>query len=477
MTYVLSVGRLGVQLMASLIIARLIGPESYGIAAYVLLFASFAELLKESGLSAPLVSGRSLTRADARSAMASGLSIGLCAGAASAAITATAGLLTGVEPYVQLGLIAAVTFPIAGVTGVATALLVRDFRTTTLGAVEAGAAVLSIAIGITLATVGAGPASLVLQAVCYSILLCIGAWLSRPMRLLTAPQRMSAGRARGAGFRIAAAQFINNAFGSIDRIALGSIGTPAQIGAYAQAYQLFAVPLQFLSAPAQRIAVPSLGASHRDGGDLAQVYVATVRRLALVVWPLFAILCVVAPLLVQVVLGPVWAETAIVLRVLSLAACAQLLGYVTGWIFLATGQASSQLRWTVWSRPLVAAAVFAGLPWGATGVAWGVAIASILLVVPGYLYCARALDLSLHDLFSATTWPMMCALAGGIAAWIAFKAADILEGNDLLVLLSATAVGSTAALLASLAVPVLRRDLIAIFSALSHRGVAAPLPT
>lgn len=476
--FALSFGRLGLQLITSLIIARIVGPSSYGIAAFVLLFASFAELLKESGLTAPIISRHSVTRDDARSATIAGLWIGICAGTASASLTTLAGLLTGIEPYITLGLIASIVFPIAGVTGVPTAALVREFRSATLGAIEAVSAVLSITIGVTLAMVGAGPASLVVQAVCYSVFLCITSWLTRPLRHLSAaPRSATARELRGAGRRVASTQFINSAFGSIDRLALGTLASPAAIGSYAQAYQLFAVPLQFLTAPAQRISVPTMSKAHRSREPLAPVYIAVVRRLTLLVWPVFVILGVVAPVLIDVVLGAAWADTAPVLRVLSLAAIAQLIGYVTGWVFLATGHASHQLRWALWSRPFVALAVLGGVPWGAEGVAWGLAIMSVLLVIPGYVFSSKGTDLTLRHLIAAMMWPAACAVACGVVASIAYKLAGSLGTSNPAVVLITCVAGGTAALGTALIIPALRLDLFAILSSILNHEKRESSPT
>jgi O-antigen/teichoic acid export membrane protein len=471
--FVLSVARLGIQLVASVLIARLIGPSSYGVAAFVLLFAAFAELLKESGLAAPIVSERRVTRTQARSATRFGLLVGTGAGLVSMGITSLVGALTGIAPYIGLGPIAALIFPIAGVTGVRTALLIRTFRAPTLGVIELGAVLVSTTVGILLASSGAGALSLVVQALTFAVLVAAGTWSRRPLSALPDDEGGVDPRTQRAGLHVALSQLINNAVGSADRLALGVFAMPTQVGAYAQAYQLFAVPLQFLTSPVQRIAIPEMSANHRNGSAVASIYVGTVRRLTLLLWPLYAVLCVVAPVLIDVLLGNAWAEAGTVLRVLTLAACAQLIGYVTGWMFLATGQSRNQLIWASWSRPLLVLAVIIGLPWGAVGVAWGVSIMSAILVLPGLMFCGKAVHVSVRDLLHATVWPALCAVTSGLLAAATYVSVRALDTSDMVALVAAVLAGGLGAVATVLATPSLRREVMSIWGGVLSR----PEPT
>lgn len=175
-------GQQGIQLLVSLVMARLLLPEEYGLMGIVAMFVGISCVLSEAGLSACLVQQRDITQRDQTTAFWLSVSLGL-------AMTVVLWLMAPVIAtffrqgiLVDLIRVASLQVLFASCSVVQTALLTKemDFRAQAIAG--AGGTVLSGALGIALAWVGYGAWSLVLQVVARSGFISIGLWMLRPWR-------------------------------------------------------------------------------------------------------------------------------------------------------------------------------------------------------------------------------------------------------------------------------------------------------
>ncbi|MGG7510428.1 oligosaccharide flippase family protein [Plantibacter sp. YIM 135249] len=408
--------RFVLQLGTVVVVARVLGPTEYAAAAVVLLVATLAELLRSQGIATAVVQSSSLTSPIASTLHWINLAAGVLAGAVMLLLSPTLAPFVGGQDMLA-GALLGVVFLAAGAGGVPAALLNRNLELRVIAIAEIVAMAIGCAVALSSALAGAGAMALVWQAGVYAVVLALITVLACPWR----PGRPTAWRDAAGSLRFAGAvasvQALNGVTRNVDRVIVGGMFGPAAAGLYAQAAQLLTLPLEQINGPLQRIALPLLSRVRDERERFARSFRLIVSIVGYVLWPVFAVLGVLAVSIVEVLFGHEWADTASLFQILVVAGIAQALGYVNVWLFVASGNVGKQVAWAVISRPIVLGSFFLGLPWGVHGVAWAFSICSAALVVPGFLVARSGTGLRMRDVFLPLGWPALLAVGSGAAAF------------------------------------------------------------
>lgn len=158
---------------------------------------------------------------------------------------------------------------------------------------------------------------------------------------------------------------------NIDTFSLGVVAGPQAVGHYNRAFQLLMVPINQISAPLTRVAVPYLSRIAKSGPSIRNDLDSLVRVNLIALGSLYAVAFGASADLIPFVLGSQWQELVPIFQALAVGGVFKILSQVNFWSFLAEGKTTQQFRFYLWSQPLIMVAILAGLPWGAFGVAVG----------------------------------------------------------------------------------------------------------
>jgi polysaccharide transporter, PST family len=374
--------RLVLQIGTTAVLARMLVPADYGLVAMVLPFVALIQLFQDAGLGNVTLHRRDLT-AEQVSAL-----FWVNIGAGMALSLVLAGLAPLIAVFYDQPRLTAVAVAFAAVLIPATAavqhraLLQRAFNNRALAAIDVTIQVLGAAVAVAMAWLGAGYWALVGQAATLAIAQLPLLWLVLPW---------NPGRPRGlrairplirAGGEITGFNLMSFLARNVDNVAIGRAWGEAALGLYGRAYNLMLTPISQINGPIGVIAVPVLS---RLAAEPAR-YRAAVRRilenLLLATQPGTVLLVVASDAVVRILFGPGWAAAAPILSALAVAALVQPANNATGWLFVSQGRSRDLLRWGFVGAPLQIAAILAGLPWGAMGVAVAYAATEILAVTP-----------------------------------------------------------------------------------------------
>jgi len=137
-------------------------------------------------------------------------------------------------------------------------------------------------------------------------------------------------------------------------------------------------------------------------------------------------LAIFADDVVYVIAGPQWGQAAEILRLLGPAGALQV-GYATiDWLMRSAGQPHRFFRWTAIDTVVGLLGCILGLRWGPIGVAAGLAMANLLLFLPGFAYALRGKTIRLIDALGAMLpgFVLMIAAVGLVWALRIFIAPD-----------------------------------------------------
>lgn len=458
--------RFAMQLVTMVLVARIIGPSQYGAAATALVAVTAAEMVRSGGVTWLVSRLPDLTPTTTATLHRLSIVVGSAvAGAfAVATIVVPATVLpAGIWTFPML----AVVFVAAGLGAVPTALLARNLRFRPIGGAEVLAALCSCSAGVLSALHGLGAAALLLQAVVYATVLCVAVLLVTPWRPgRSAPLRTVRSELGFAG-SATVSQGLEWAVRSFDRLVVAALFGTAAAGFYVQAAQLVTLPTEQVNGPLRRVAVPALGRLVDDPERFRATHRTVLQLSCIVLWPVLAVLAVLATPIVTTLFGTGWEATAPVFRAMVPMGMATVVTGVTTFAALAHGLATRQ---TVWecavARPATVLGFVIGSAWGTVGVAAGVSVATVAMVLPGFLVVVTRAGLSVRDLLVPLVEPALTAVVCSLAAWLVAAQLDVGA------LQTSSAAGGTAAvlwLLAVFALPRTRRSTMRLARSLRTR--------
>jgi O-antigen/teichoic acid export membrane protein len=405
----------GSRIVVAVVIARLLAPHDYGLAAMALIFASLVLVFSDLALGAALVQRRELTEDDRSTvfwtSMAAGLAFTLAGIAASGPIARFYG-----EPAVRpLFAALSLAFVVTSLGTVQSAVLTRtmDFRRLELTVMVGNLG--GAAVGVGAALGGAGAWAIILQqlvtaSLCSLLLFAVCPW--RPHL-----------RFSGASLRSLRA-FSANVFGqrvlyylhrNTDNLLVGRFVGAAALGVYGLAYNVMLVPFTRLAGPLQEVLFPAFSRMQDDPRRIADAWIRVTRLVAALAMPALVGLAVVAPDFVQVVLGRRWAEAAPVLQILVWVGLLQSLQTLNSGILIALDRTRLLFRYSVAFFAAHLVAFLIGVHFGILGVATGYAISSTI-VEPAFSWLtARTLGISPLEIPRALVGVAQAAAVMGVS--------------------------------------------------------------
>jgi O-antigen/teichoic acid export membrane protein len=407
-------GRQVPQFAAALVLARILGPDSYGVISAATVYVTLTTLVLDQGLAAALIQRPTLDRA--------------LPGAVATVNLASAALLAGLTwllaPAVATFFNAAELTPLLRVLGLGLllkglavtprAVLQRELRFRPIGVADIGGGVLGAAAGITAAVLGAGTWSMAVQVLLTDLV--IAAVLLAASRG-TAPN-LRLGRLRGIlpfSLRIFGSNALAYLSRNADNILIGRFLGVASLSLYAMAYRVLVVPVQMIGQTVNRATFPLFSRLLDQPDRLARALLTTLELLAFAAVPAMALVSVAAPELVALVLGAQWQATVPVLTVLALAGARETVCSVVGSVMRAKGAGRLIFRYEWLATGTQLAGIVIGLQFGILGVAVGVTAAGFALMPVLLVIQRRLTGVTVRDQVARLLPPVHAAAWGALA--------------------------------------------------------------
>lgn len=357
------------QIGSTMVLARLLTPEDFGLIAMVTAITGFAAMFKDAGLSMATVQRDHITHEQVSTLFWINVLLSVVVMIAVAALAPAIAWFYGEPALVWITLALAGTFIFGGLTVQHQALLRRQMRFTALAAIDIASMAAGIAAAIFMAILDFGYWSLVGLSMGTTIANCALVWTLSGWRP-GPPIRSSGVRPMlGFGGGLTAFSILNYFTRNADNIIIGYAMGSGPLGVYSKAYRLLMMPIQQFNAPVASVMVPALSRLQSDSPRYRHAYLRAIGTLAFVGMPLVAFLFVVADEAVVILLGPGWEGSATVFRWLAPAAMLGTINVAPAWLCISLGRAKVQVLWAAISAPVTVVGFLIGVRWGIGGVA------------------------------------------------------------------------------------------------------------
>ena len=321
----------GISMMVSIILARLLMPEAYGVIALTTVFINLTDILIQAGFATTLIRKEKVTDED--------YSTVLCISVISA--TVLYAIIFFSAPYIadiyktpQLTSVLRVlslTIFCQAFAAVRTAAITRAMRFRTLFVCTIISNILSGTIGIVLAVLGYGVWALVFQQLSYHVLLTIILFFTVRIRYTFHVSKNSIQEIVPPSLKILSSSLLSFSGDSLYSVAIGKVYSLKELGYYDKG-ALFPRSFSLYTFSAvSNVFLPVFASYQNDYDKLNSIFRRVLNVSCYIIFPMMAGLSMIAEPLVSVVLTDKWLPVVGILRWSSLY-------YVATPIFLANVQ-------------------------------------------------------------------------------------------------------------------------------------------
>lgn len=449
-----------VQLGTTMVLARLLTPDEFGLMAMALTLTIVVNQFRQLGLSQAVVQREDLSWRQVNSLFWINVAVGVVLAGIVAATGPALARWYGEPTLVWLCLGLAGGYVISGVAVQHGALLnrARQFRTIALRNVVAGT--LSSVAAVIAAFAGAGVWALVIQHVALTVFSSLVTWLAVPWRPSRPNHLREAAPLVKFGANVTGANLFFTMARQADNVIIGRVLDSGALGIYSRAYSLLTLPLRQLKSPVHAVMMPMLAALQNDPVQFRRTYRRAVSGLAHLGMPAVVVLAVTAGEVIDVALGSQWAAAAPIFQILAVASFVQIVSTTSGWLFVSTGRGRAYLAWSFISSVLTVASFILGVRWGLDGVAIAYSIGQVVMLFPAFALACHSTPVPVTDPFRAMLRPLgvACVVLGATAT-----AHELTSGlATLVVLLASVAAGAGSWALAMLLWRSAREEVLAL---------------
>jgi PST family polysaccharide transporter len=401
--------RQSIQLLTTIILARLLAPSDYGLLGMAMVMIGFLSIFSDLGTSSAVVYVKVPSEKLLSSVFWMNVLIGLFSASVVWIASPWISEFYNEQRLVEVLRMLSFSYVFGSVGAVHQAILTKQMDFNALARCEIFAATFSSVGGILAAFAGLGVWSLVVQSLSLTILTTISLWLCNRWRpsFVVCPGELR--QVFSYSMNLTGFNITNYLRRNLDYLIIGKVLGAQDLGYYTLAYRIMLYPLQTISGVIGKVMFPFYARIQDDDLRFQKAYLKVAGSIAIVSFPMMLGLWAVAGDAVVVLLGENWAPVATLLLILAPLGMLQSVGAMVGNIYTAKGRTDVMFRWNLVSTFIVVLSFIAGVHWGINGVAIAYLMTSLILMYPGYAIPFRYIGLSVGKYLRSFDTVILCS--------------------------------------------------------------------
>lgn len=424
---------------STIVLARLLAPEQFGLVALALLAIQYLDAIGDLGVSEALVYQRDNIERAANVAFIVSVFSGFGLAALAAGASPLVANFYGEPELVPMLQVLAATLAINGLGQTQLALLTKDLKFRQKVLPDLSRSLIKGAASIGFAWMGFGAWSLVWGQVAGTLVSTVVLWVVNPWRPRLEWDTTLARSMIGYGGQIVLIHLISVVWATADYLIVGKLLGRTDLALYQQSFRITDLLIINIAFVVGKVLFPSYAKMKQDQASLQQGFLTTVRYLSLLTLPLSVGVAAVAPLFVSVVFGPRWLAMTPALQLLALRAGISTLSFNSGHMLKAIGRPGIINYQMMAKLPVLIGVVFLTVPYGFVAVAAGQVGVTLFSMMLDFFTMRWLIKVSLVKIW-LQLWPSLVSavvMAGAVWAVVIATRAEF----QLLGLIGATGVG------------------------------------
>lgn len=408
----------GVSFIISIIVARLVEPEAYGVLVMAQVFMSFAQIFIDSGFKEALIQKKDRTEIDYNTVFHFNLAISILLyiilffAAPYIAQFYNEPILTTLTRVVSLSLV----FSSLSLTQLVRLQVNLDFKT--LAKARLFATIISGVVGIICAYKGLQVWALVIQSVlAFALtslfLMLISKWIPKAQFSIVSFKQLFS-----FGSKLLFTYFITAAYLQFTNLFIGKVYSAKDLAYYNRGFNTsYIIPGSFISVIG-RIAYPLFCENQNNFDSLRFNYRKYMRMEVILIFPLMILMAVLSSQIIDILLTHKWAEAAIYLSIFCMVYITQPILDTSRKLILAVGRADVTAKVTFYTRFMTFGILFATIYINPLAVALGSILNNLVESLIAFICVKKTAGFSIRGQIKDISDILLASIIAGITAYI-----------------------------------------------------------
>lgn len=408
---------MAIQMVVSIVVARELMPEDFGVMAIMTFFTSVALTIVDSGFSQALIRKSQPSDEDYSSVLSFNVVTSLVLYVALVALAWPVAHFYELPVIIDIAPVLFLLLPVNALCVVQTAMLNRELRFKLLSQIIFSASLISGVVAVVMAFMGFGIWALVAQRLLMMAIKAILFWTLHRWRWRVRPSMVSLRSMAPFSLRLLATDLVASIYNNVAQLFIGKSYSTSALGYYSQAQKLKDLPVLSIVSAVQGVTFPALSRMGDDRERLVEGYMRIMRMLSFVIFPIMLGLVAIAPEMFMLLLGEKWMPTVPFFEILALAGLFYPLGVVSYNILKVLSDGRVILRLEVVKRVIMTLILLYTIPQGIESIAWGMsAMALVEFFINGFAAC-RYLKIGFARVMLSIAPSLLLAATMFVALW------------------------------------------------------------
>lgn len=309
----------GIQFVLTIILARLLSPNDYGIIAMPAIFLAIAQVFIDSGFANALIRKPDLNEKDLSTAFYFNVLVGI---GSYIILFLSSPLIAGFFNTPILSKLLKVTALVVFLNSlgiVQQAVLTKKMDFKSQAVISTISTFVSGAIGVWMAYNGYGVWALVFQQVSAALLRIALLWIYGRWKPLWIWSKESFGYLWNFGSKVIIIGLLDTVFNNVYAFVIGKKYNAKDLGNYTRAQHFADLPINNINSIVQRVTLPLLSEIQEDDNRLSTIYLKLIEMSSLLVVPLMLGLAAMANPLIISLIGKEWEGCILLFQILCIA--------------------------------------------------------------------------------------------------------------------------------------------------------------
>ncbi len=404
----------GVQLIVSIILARLLEPAQFGLIGMLSLFMAVAQSVLDSGFGSALIQKKDADHLDYCSIFYFNVLIGLILTLLlifSAPLIATffdEPLLTPLTRFLSLNIF------VNGFALVQTSIFTKQMNFRALLKINLMSVIISGFVGIALAYLGWGVWSLAIQSVLNTLIRTIIFWVSSNWKPSLEFSLLSLTGMFPYGSKLLFSGILDTFFQNIYQTFIGKIYSVTELGFFTRALTMQQAAVNATSSSLGRVLFPAMSPMQDETNRLKQAYKKTISVSLFFHFPLMFGLIGIADPLIKFLMTEKWAPSIPFFQLLCISGLLYPLHVLNLNILKVKGRSDLFFKLEIVKKVIIIFSILITYRWGVEGLLYGQIGTSIVAYILNSFYSGRLVDYSMFEQLKDISFSFLTAAIMGL---------------------------------------------------------------
>ncbi len=362
---------------STMILARLLIPEHFGLVGMVAALTVLIERFQDIGLGDAVIQRKEISHEQVSNLFWINVGISILCTVVVALCAKAVAWFYGDERLMWITVALSANFACSGLSIQHHTLIRRQMRFQQQALISILSASFGVAVGVALAWAGYGYWALVWKEIGRSFVSTVLAWTFCPWRPGLPVRSAGISSLIKFGGSVTAYNMLFYLTNNLDSILLGKFYGAVPVGLYSRSRQLTTIPVSQMLEPMKNVSLPALSALQEDRAKFVNYFLKMLAVLTFMYMPLIVYIGIYAQPIVHIVLGTKWMEAVPIFRLLAISLFASPIVTMYGMMMLSSGHVKRYFYWGVFTNLSTIIAFIVGVQWGVLGISasWSFATA------------------------------------------------------------------------------------------------------